>query len=314
VSRDPFPADIREQTAPPRGPDRGPRFKHRSQSIDNSDSRDTEPQIGPGRDQEAPLERQATPNDPRDSSRAYCVRDRVYLLRDSQVASLRDIGRFRVVAVSDLSAYRYGGDRARVERDLRSLAKVALIKDRTIEVSRTRMLRVVTLTKTGQRLLSRSNLQSDSQPVYHGLKKPREVAHDADLYKLYQKEVGRITKAGGKPLRVLLDYELKKHLNRDLARMSPQEGDPKQKAVIADSHALPIVGGRIAVPDLRVEYETREGELQHVDLELATRSYRPRAVAAKASAGFSIYGRAGDVSRLRRVLDEREITAEIFTL
>jgi len=68
------------------------------------------------------------------------------------------------------------------------------------------------------------------------------------------------------------------------------------------------------VPDLRVEYETPEAELRHVDLELATRDYRPRAMAEKASAGFSLYGRSEDASRLRRVLDEREITARILTL
>jgi len=51
-----------------------------------------------------------------------------------------------------------------------------------------------------------------------------------------------------------------------------------------------------------------------VDLELATRDYRPRAMAAKAAAGFSMYARSEDASRLRRVLDEREITAEILTL
>jgi hypothetical protein len=70
----------------------------------------------------------------------------------------------------------------------------------------------------------------------------------------------------------------------------------------------------IPIPDVRVEYETPEHELHHVDLELATRDYRPRAMAEKATAGFSLYGRSEDASRLRRVLDEREITARIFTL
>jgi hypothetical protein len=37
-------------------------------------------------------------------------------------------------------------------------------------------------------------------------------------------------------------------------------------------------------------------------------------MATKASAGFSMYARSEDASRLRRLLDEREITAEILTL
>jgi hypothetical protein len=54
--------------------------------------------------------------------------------------------------------------------------------------------------------------------------------------------------------------------------------------------------------------------LQRVDLELATREYRPRSLAEKAKAGFAIYGRTEDASRLRRILDERELTQEILTL
>ena len=53
------------------------------------------------------------------------------------------------------------------------------------------------------------------------------------------------------------------------------------------------MNGKIPVPDLRVEYETPELELRHVDLELATRDYRPRAMAEKAAAGFSLYGAFG---------------------
>ena len=50
------------------------------------------------------------------------------------------------------------------------------------------------------------------------------------------------------------------------------------------------------------------------NLELATRNYRPRALAQKAKAGFSIYAPREDVSKLRRILDESELTARIFSL
>ena len=142
----------------------------------------------------------------------------------------------------------------------------------------------------------------------------REVKHDADLYRVYQKEAARIERGGGRPVRVLLDYEMKRNLNRDLALLGPEKDDPDRKNQIAENHHLHVVNGKIPVPDLRIEYETPELELRHVDLELATRDYRPRAIAEKASAGFSLYGRSEDASRLRRVLDEREITAGILTL
>ncbi len=99
-----------------------------------------------------------------------------------------------------------------------------------------------------------------------------------------------------------------------LALLGPDKDDLDRKGEVAEKHGLQLVDGKIPVPDLRVEYETPELELRQVDLELATRDYRPRAMAAKASAGFSMYARSEDASRLRRVLDEREITAEILSL
>jgi hypothetical protein len=74
------------------------------------------------------------------------------------------------------------------------------------------------------------------------------------------------------------------------------------------------VNGKIPLPDMRIEYQTAELELRRVDLELATRHYRPRGVAEKAKAGFSLYSRPEDVSRLRRILDEQELTARILAL
>ena len=251
---------------------------------------------------------------PSDSPRAYYLRDRAYLLYDSEIRSLREIGKFRVIRVSDLTKYAYAGSRKRTHKDIRRLVQQSLVTDRTIEISQKRTLRIVTLTKTGHRLLKNTNQLPDGQPTYHGLVKPREVKHDADLYRLYQKEASRIVSSGGRPVRVLLDYELKRKLNRDLALLGPEKDSPDRKMEVAEKHHLLVVNGKIPVPDLRVEYETSELELRHVDLELATRDYRPRAMAEKAAAGFSFYGRSEDATRLRRVLGEREITAEILSL
>jgi hypothetical protein len=74
------------------------------------------------------------------------------------------------------------------------------------------------------------------------------------------------------------------------------------------------VRGKIPVPDLRIEYETPDQETARIDLELATEHYRFKNIAQKVRAGFSIYARAQDVPNLRRVLEQREITAEILSL
>jgi hypothetical protein len=314
MSRDPFSGESRDQTDTPDVVDRTVKRQRRSLTFDLPDAARSGHETERAGQRTTRPDRESVRSERNDSLRAYYLRDHAHLLRDSQMDSLREIGRFRVISVSDLSTYSYGEDCVRAEKDLRGLAQQGLLNDSTLEISRQQALRVVTLTKAGHRLLSQSHQLPEDQPIYHGLKKPREVAHDADLYKLYQKEAARIERAGGRPVRVLLDYEIKRHLNRDLARLGTEKNDPDRRAEVAAKHALPIVYGKISVPDLRVEYATQESELRHVDLELATRNYRPRAVCAKAAAGFSVYGRAGDTSRLRRVLDEREITAEIFTL
>jgi hypothetical protein len=259
-------------------------------------------------------EQRPTPDERSDSPRTYYVRDRAYRLRESEMHSLKEIGRFRVIPVLDLAKYAYGGNRERMEKDIRDLARQSLLIDKTVEISQRKTLRVVTLTKAGHRLLKRTNQLPDNQPIYHGLVKPREVKHDADLYRLYQKEAARIVRDGGRPLRVILDYELKRNLNRDLALLGPDKDNPDRKNEVAAKHGLQLVSGKIPVPDMRVEYETAELDVRHIDLELATREYRPKALAEKVAAGFSMYSRPEDASRLRRILDERELTAGILSL
>jgi hypothetical protein len=314
VSRDAFSYDPRDAGDVRDTSTRGSVRPRRPAPPDTQESRNPAPEA-PGRSDSTEVREQHPTRDERsDSPRAYYVRDRAYLLRNSEVHSLKEIGKFRVIAVSDLAKYAYGGNREQMDKEIRHLAQQSLLTDKTVEISQKKTLRVVALTKAGHRLVKNTNQVPDDQPIYHGLVKPREVKHDADLYRLYQKEAARIERGGGRPVRVLLDYELKRNLNRDLALLGPGKDDPSAKERIAEKHHLQVVNGKIPVPDLRVEYESPELELRHVDLELATRDYRPRAMAEKAAAGFSFYGRSEDASRLRRVLDEHEITARILTL
>src|SRR6058998_858529 len=55
-------------------------------------------------------------------------------------------------------------------------------------------------------------------------------------------------------------------------------------------------------------------EIQRRDLELATEHYRPRGLSEKARAGFELYARRGETDRLRRIRDDRELSAAIFSL
>jgi hypothetical protein len=107
---------------------------------------------------------------------------------------------------------------------------------------------------------------------------------------------------------------LKKRVYHELGKLGPDCASAESKRTVAERHGPQVVRGKIPLPDVRIEYDTAEGERARVDIELATIHYRGRHLAEKVRAGFSIYAHASDVSNLRRVLDQRELTAEILSL
>jgi len=236
-------------------------------------------------------------------------RDRGYRLRQSEIRTLVDLGKFRVVAVADLADLAYGGQRDQMQNDLRNLLRQGLVGKDVFAGPEQTARELLTLTKRGQRLIHCNRMVPGDQTIYSGFVKPREANHDANLYQLYNKELTRIRKEGGRNPRVILDFELKRKINRDLAKFGREAGPE-----IARSHGLRVVRGRIPVPDVRIEYEKPSGEMARVDLELVTEHYRGRSLADKVKAGFSLYTPRGEGDRLRRVLDGQELTAEIFSL
>ena len=245
----------------------------------------------------------------------YADRNKSYSLRDSEIHMLSEVGKFRVVTVRDLAEFAYYGDRARVENDVESLVRQAVLKETTIADPEHNPTQVVTLTMEGRKVLSRGKVLPSDQATYHGLKKPKEAFHDADLYPLYHKVSDEIESRGGRVLRVQLDYEMKKELYFCLAYV-PQDRSRDSETLrkeIADRYHLKIVSGKIPIPDLRIEYvNENECEIQRRDLELATEHYRPRGLSQKARAGFQIYARHGETDRLRRIRDDRELSAAIL--
>lgn len=279
-----------------------------------SDSTQREPgRAGGAGDQERESEGRMLEAPTSEARTRYRDRARSYMLRASEIKTMTDIGKFRALAAKDIEAFIYGGDRARMDADFSNLRRQRLILERDIPQHENPPRRLVALTKEGRHLLAATNTVQKGQVLYHGFTKPREADHDADLYKLYQRGLERASRDGGKNVRVILDSELKRILYRDLGRAS-EHGSGEAKSAIAERHGLRIVRDTIPVPDLRLEYETGDGEPARLDLELATEHYRFRNIARKVQAGFSIYARSQDAQNLRRVLDQRELTAEILNL
>jgi hypothetical protein len=292
--------------------------------TDTSPSRQTEhadrAQLDRGSRAGSPGDRES--RDQRDSRRdnsdrfrtTYRDHNREYSLRESEVQTLIELGKFRVVPADDLARLGYRGDASQMESDVQNLRRQGLIEQKSIEGHESYSKQVFALSKQGHRLLSERNLIPDRQAIYHGFVKAKEARHDADLFRLYHKVAKEVDRVGGKVRRVVLDYELKRELYKKLSRIPPDKNLAYERIRLASEYDLKVAKDKIPVPDLRIEYEDECRDIHRLDLEIATRDYRPHGLAEKAKAGFHLFARPQDLPKLRRVLDTHEITAEIFAL
>jgi hypothetical protein len=253
---------------------------------------------------------------PADLRQQHSNRGRTYSLRDSELEAMGEIGRFRTVDIQDLARFVYRGDRARMEYDLENLRRQGLIEEKTLFRAHNSTRKMVTLTEQGYRMARKKSGLPEGQRIYHGFVKLREIEHDADIYKVYQRAVKDIREKGGKPLRVRLDFELKEAINRtkEAASKLPKEERATFLQAVASDNSLSVRDSKIHLPDIQVEYETREGSVQRENLELVSRNYREEGIRGKAAAGFKIYARTGEANRIRRALQDTGLIREVLSV
>ncbi|MCU1262130.1 MAG: Relaxase/mobilization nuclease family protein [Bryobacterales bacterium] len=224
------------------------------------------------------------------------LRERCSGLSPDQNATLAEIGKFRTLKSEDVIQHRYAGNFGRFQQDIRVFSERRFAERRTVHHAKSgQQYSVVVLTQRGRDYLRRVEKQKpegEPKQQYHaGFVKPAEVKHDVGIYRMYQAEKAQIRRDGGTVKRVVLDFELKKkvfaELNRDTDRSDPDYAARKRE--IAEDHGLKSVEGRIVFPDLRIEYETQDHEMDKVDLELATGDYKNSQVQIKHAAGLKIY-------------------------
>lgn len=306
---DPFdPDEVREQSPSTEG-SRERRPEDRSPSMGRGGS-------GRGETSNSRERNGRNPERGRQPRQKYQDRARTYDLRESEMRTLADIGQFRAVRTQDLVELRYGGDARQAERDITNLKSQGLLQQKTLDGKEKESL--LALTQEAHQFLGRNRPDelTKSQVLYHGFVKPREARHDAEVYRLYEHAAKEITQEGGTNLRVVLDFELKRNLYRDLAKLKdlPTEQQEEERERVAQSHGLTVVDGKIPLPDLRIEYETRDHQQARIDLELATQDYRAAGLADKAKAGFTIYAPREEATRLRVAIRDPELTRGILSL
>jgi hypothetical protein len=226
--------------------------------------------------------------------------DHDYTLRGSETRTLTSVGAFRVVPANDL---RDKFDQSLDPRhgELWHLRESGLVQ--TVPLDRDTS--VVTLTKEGRDLLESRRQHADApdrQAFHHGVHRPRELTHDAQVYRAYLKEAERLREDGAHIHRVLLDDELKRDYQEFLQERNRDQEDSdgrpdrevEEVLEWAQEHNLPCdEEGHVQFPDVRIEYDI-EGRDHTLDVEVLTPHYRGAHAAAKGSAGFACYrgGRA----------------------
>ena len=225
-------------------------------------------------------------------------RDREYELRGSESRTLSTVGAFRVVSSRDLRDYDNRPADPR-KGDLRHLREQGLI--RTVPLHGHRDVAVV-LTDRGRDLLDSHRRDRDGghdhrQEFYAELKKAREVEHDVQVYRAYEREAERLQERGARVERVVLDYELKREYQQFLQERNrgraDSDGRPdRDQSEIEDwarEHDLPYFDGHVHFPDARIEYEEPDGRWDHLDVEVVTLHYRGAHGAAASRSGFSTF-------------------------
>src|SRR5262249_4361809 len=127
-------------------------------------------------------------------------------LRDSEIRTLATVGAFRVVDARDLPSSARDPHRG----DLYSLRAQKLVQTVSPQFRWGERAVAVTLTKEGRALLEHYQSPRDGearQVFYAGVAKPRELVHDAQLYRAYEDAAKRLHADGARIQRVVLDYE-----------------------------------------------------------------------------------------------------------
>lgn len=233
-------------------------------------------------------------------------------LRDEERKLLAEVGRFRVIATRDLAETVYGGRDSRMERDVAFLRQKGLIEVDAVNArrdgrcGRVERIEVVVLTKLGRDVVRHTAGLPKDQRLYSGLVKPREVEHDAQIYRAYRKHAEGIEQRGGTNLRVKLDFELKADVQKAIyaeTKLNPKRDMAEIKQQVAKQFELPYINDGIQIPDARIVYDLNPVVAQdidqgsrsgHEDIEVLTAAYSPGHLRAKAQSGFNLYASASD--------------------
>jgi hypothetical protein len=223
-------------------------------------------------------------------------RERTYEINGEDSRTLATVGAFRIVSERDLHDPREEPLEPRWDADLRHLRDEGLIRTVPLDGNE----RALVLTERARSLIDahRRDRDDERRQEYHsGVSRPRELRHDAQLYRAYLREEERLREQGADIRRVVLEQELKREYQEWLQEhnrgRSDSDGRPDRDAREIErwvhEHELPYFDESVHFPDFRIDYGL-DGRDRHEDVEVVTEHYRGAHAASRTRAGFTCHG------------------------
>ena len=221
---------------------------------------------------------------------------------------VRDVGAFRAVALRDLVERQFDGHPFAARRGLARAERAGWVRRLKARGPKGGAFTVVAATPAGA---ARSEALwaaagRPQQRALSGAVRPAELAHDVAVYRAAGAAEARIAAEGGRVVRVRIDAELKGLVaarSERARRTAGREAADAARLLTAEALGLPVVDGKVLVPDAQVEYVDAAGRTGRCNVEVASGHYRGREIRAKAKAGFAMYASsAGAAATVRRAL------------
>jgi hypothetical protein len=230
-------------------------------------------------------------------------RGRDYHLNEGDVRLMRTVGTFRAIYADHLR-----DEHASLDYQVRVLRDQGLLDSNRIQLPETRRaVEVLTLTREGHHLVTAA--EPGEQRYHWGLVQPRELHHDANLYRLVEHERESLEARGASIERVRTDEELRGDWwSRQYADLDPAERADVVGIAIDDR-------GHAVFPDIQLEIREPDGSIARCNLELVTAHYSGASMRAKAAAGFRMFRLGGSGARgAGAVHADRELWRSLFEL
>lgn len=228
--------------------------------------------------------------------------------RTRMEAALVDVSIHKTVAYRDLVAVHFDGHPYAARRAIDKLKTQGLLEERTAATPGGRHFRTLAATPEGARRAKTAAERHGfdaAQQCRSGWCGPRDAAHDVAIYRAVHTAREELAAQGATARRIRLEGELRGIVaSRSEAarnRAGRKAADAERRRAAAEHH-LPVgPDGRVLFPDAQVEYTLTDEEgrdtFGRVNIEVTSPHYRAAAVAAKAAAGFALFGSNGRAAR-----------------